>query len=448
MSQKPTPYSPDVRQADPEGTFRLRDLLLAVMPAVLLGGFLSFCWVVPEESSFYRPYMLVIVVGGAVVAFYALAMVVILVRSARRNRSLAEDVDVLRRRNRLLTSQIMALQSQVELLAAMREVSRLASEDVRFERIATDILKIVGDLVDARELTLFVFQGDGDKLIPQAQRIGGQTLFGSKIGPVRADAEEAIKHHSILRTVEYDIMDVLVPLFADQEPLGVLHLAVPIEGDADERTERAELTERVLADVATHVALAVKTTALHRRAVMDGATRLFNKTYLMEMLNDEIARRDGQTSRGRQTGQSRQVGMVMLDIDHFKIINDTFGHPTGDRVLVELAARLKKNLRRDDTAYRYGGEEMVVLLPGATLGAAEGLAERIRKCIETRKFRTTGTEAIDVTISLGVAELTESMKTPEDFIAAADRALYVAKAAGRNCVRVVEKHKTKTARKE
>ncbi len=435
MSQKPTPYNPDYRlpreagQASPEGTFRLRDLLLAVMPAVLLGGFLSLCWVIPEESSFYRPYMLVIVVGGAVVAFYALAMVVILVRSARRNRSLAEDVDVLRRRNRLLTSQIMALQSQVELLAAMREVSRLASDDVRFERIATDILKIVGDLVDARELTLFVFQGDGEKLTPQAQRIDGRTLFGSKIGPVRADAEAAVKHHSILRTVEHDIMDVLVPLFADQEPLGVLHLAVPIEGDAVERTERAELTERVLADVATHVALAVKTTALHKRAVMDGATRLFNKTYLMEMLNDEMA-------STRQAGQS--LSMVMLDIDHFKIINDTFGHPTGDRVLVELAARLKKNLRRDDTAYRYGGEEMVVLLPGAALGAAEGLAERIRKRIETRKFRTTGREAIDVTISLGVAELTESMKTPEDFISATDRALYAAKAAGRNCVRIVD----------
>lgn len=333
------------------------------------------------------------------------------------------------RRNRLLGAQNRTLQGQVELLTAMREVSRLASDDVRFERIATNILKIVGDLVEASELTLFVFQGPDSQLAAQAQRVDGQTLFGSKIDPVRADqtlAEQAVRHRSILRTVEHELMDVMVPLFADQEPLGVLHLTVPIEGDAEERTERAELIEQVLADVATHVSLAVKTAALHTRAVMDGATRLFNKAYLLETLKGEIA-------EARRSGQA--LSLVMLDIDHFKTVNDTFGHPTGDRVLVELAGLLKRNLRRDDTAYRYGGEEMAVLLPGAALGAAEGLAERIRQRIETRKFRTASRETIDVTVSLGVAELTDTMRSPEDLIGAADSALYAAKNAGRNCVR-------------
>ena len=95
----------------PKCTFRWRDLILAMLPAVLFGGFLSFCWVVPEESSFYRDYMTTLVAGGAAVALYALVLVVVLVRSARRNRALADDVDVLRRRNRLLTSQMRALQS-------------------------------------------------------------------------------------------------------------------------------------------------------------------------------------------------------------------------------------------------------------------------------------------------------------------------------------------------
>lgn len=421
--------SKDAAAYRPKGAFRWCDLFAALTPAVLFGGFLALCRVIPAESSFYKGYMTLITIGGAVLAFYALALVLLLVHSARRNRGLTDDVDVLRRRNRLLTSQMKALQSQMELLTAMREVSRLASDDVRFERIATEILKIVGELVDARELTLFVFQGPDRKLLPQAQRVDDETLFGSKIGPVRADVEQArqaLEHHTILRSVEHDLLDVLVPLFADQEPLGVLHLTVPIEGDAAERTERAELIERVLADVATHVSLAVKTTALHTRAVMDGATRLYNKAYLIEVLSDEM-------TSSRRTGQP--LSLVMLDIDHFKMVNDTFGHPTGDKVLVELAGQLKRNLRRDDTAYRYGGEEMVVLLPGAALAPAEGLAERLRKRVETRKFRTAGRESIYVTISLGVAQLTDDMKTPGDLISAADEALYAAKNAGRNCVR-------------
>ena len=324
----------------------------------------------------------------------------------------------------------------MELLTAMREVSRLASDDVRFERIATDILKIVGELVEARELTLFVFQGPEHKLVPQAQRIDGETLFGPRIGPVRADVEQvrqAVEHRTILRSVEHELLDILLPLTADQEPLGALHLSVPIEGDATERTERAELIEGVLTDVASHVSLAVKTAALHTRAVMDGATRLYNKAHLMTTLTDEMA-------SARRTGAS--LSLVMLDIDHFKLVNDTFGHPTGDKVLVELAGQLKRNLRRDDTAYRYGGEEMVVLLPGAALASAEGLAERLRKRVETRKFRTAGRESIDITVSVGVAELTDAMKGPEGLIAAADEALYAAKNAGRNCVRTSGKKET------
>jgi len=419
MSEKP----------GPRGVVHLRDVILAVTPAVLLGLFLAFCRFIPEDAAFYRSTMSVIVVASTVVAFYALAMVVMLVHRARRNRELAADLDVLRRRNRLLDSQNKSLQSQVELLTALREVSRLASDDVRFERIATNILRIIGDLVDASELTLFVFQGSDQALIPQAQRVGTRTLFGSRIGPSRADqtlAEQAVSHHAVLRTVEHDLMDVMVPLFSDQEPLGVLHLTVPIEGDAHDRTERAELIENILNDVASHVSLAVKTTALHTRAVMDGPTRLYNKAFLLETLRDEIA-------ASRRTGQP--LALIMLDIDHFKMINDTFGHTTGDHVLVELASLLKRNLRRDDTAYRFGGEEMVVLLPGAPLAPAEALAERLRKRIETRKFRTAGRESIDVTVSLGGAALTDDLHEPEQFIAAADQALYAAKNAGRNCVR-------------
>lgn len=418
---------------NPDGTFRRRDFVLAILPAALLGALLPFCYVVGENPEFYRRYMTFIVASGAVVAFYALTMVAVLVRAARRNRALAENVDVLKRRNRALATQLRGLQSQIELLTAMRQVSRLASDDVRFERIATDILQIVGDLVGASQLTLFLREEPDGRLVAQAQRIDGKTVFGSRIGPPRVDADQlqdTLRHQAVLRTLEHDLLDVLVPLVADQEPLGVLHLTVPLEGDPEERTERAELIEQVLTDVATHVSLAVKTTALHTRAVQDGATGLYNKTFFLETLAKEMenARR-----------QNAPLSLVMLDIDHFKMVNDTFGHPTGDHVLAELAGLLKRNLRRDDSAYRYGGEEMAVLLPGTARDAAEGLAERLRRRIETRKFRTAGRESIDVTVSLGVGELTDEMPDPLQFIHAVDQALYAAKNAGRNCVRVAGK---------
>jgi hypothetical protein len=223
--------SKDARGNGTTSALRARDVILALAPAAALGAFLALSRMASENSWLSRTSFLAAAGGGAAVAFYALAMVVVLVQRRRRAQELEADLEVLRRRNMLLGSQNRTLQSQVELLTAMREVSRLASDDVRFERIATNILKIVGDLVEARELTLFILQGPGQELTAQAQRSGGRTVFGPRITTVRADqalAEQAVKHRTILRSVEHELMDVLVPLVADQEPLGVLHLAVPI----------------------------------------------------------------------------------------------------------------------------------------------------------------------------------------------------------------------------
>lgn len=405
---------------------------LALLPAVLLGLLVPFLVVSPESAVFYRSYIALLIAGGVVVSIYALALVVIVLRTTQRGRELAGDRSVLKRRNRALDGHVQALESEVELLTAMREVSRIASDEVRFEKLASSVLQVVSELTEAYEVTLYLFDESGEKLIPRATRKRGRTRVAGEVSGVRLDAEEAaqaLEHRTILRTVEMDVLDVIVPLVADRQPLGVLNLTVELTGDAEQKTERAETVEFVLRDISRHVGLAIKMAALHARAVHDGPTGLYNKEYFLRSLNDAVSN----ALRSRSS-----LSLIMVDIDHFKIINDTFGHPTGDRVLVQLAKRLTRNLRKSDSAYRFGGEEITVLLPGADRGEAAGLAERLRRSVESKKFQGAGAETLDVTISLGVAQLTEGMKEPVALVAAVDQALYRAKRGGRNQVRTTE----------
>jgi len=127
---------------------------------------------------------------------------------------------------------------------------------------------------------------------------------------------------------------------------------------------------------------------------------------------------------------------MMLDVDHFKRVNDRYGHHVGDQVLRTLAERCKSALRSGDVLGRYGGEEFAILLPGTSQqNAATALAERIRRKVAEDPIDTDA-GAVKVTVSVGVAEMDEAMSHPEDLFKRADAALYEAKQAGRN--RVVE----------
>ena len=126
----------------------------------------------------------------------------------------------------------------------------------------------------------------------------------------------------------------------------------------------------------------------------------------------------------------------MFDIDHFKKINDSYGHLVGDQILRDLAERCKGILRQYDIIARYGGEEFVVILPETFVEEAEVLAERLRKTVEETTFDMQA-EGITVTISLGVSRLEfDQLITSEDLIASADQALYESKENGRNCVTI------------
>lgn len=158
----------------------------------------------------------------------------------------------------------------------------------------------------------------------------------------------------------------------------------------------------------------------------DSLTGLFNRRHLMERLEMDIARYSRQRSRG--------VALCMIDLDHFKRINDSFGHPVGDQVLVEVGNCLVKSTRDIDCVARYGGEEFVVLLDGLSQELAGATGERIRAQIQKLEILALGDQTISV--SIGIAYLA-SGESPYSLIERADKALYLAKTGGRNCVRSV-----------
>lgn len=157
----------------------------------------------------------------------------------------------------------------------------------------------------------------------------------------------------------------------------------------------------------------------------DGLTGARNKRYLLESFDREIA---------RSTRRKRPLSLAMIDIDHFKVINDTHGHLAGDAILREVCARIRKEVRSDEIFARFGGEEFVVLMPEATLEEASVFANRLRAGVADEPFRIHD-QVIPVTISIGVA-FTDGLSsiTSQDLIAAADEKLYQAKNAGRNRV--------------
>ncbi len=163
---------------------------------------------------------------------------------------------------------------------------------------------------------------------------------------------------------------------------------------------------------------------LRERANKDLLTMLPNRPAISAALERELSR----CHRDRRT-----VGVILLDIDHFKKINDTFGHFAGDAVLRETAVRLRHNMRPYDSVGRYGGEEFLVVLPNCDLEQASAQAERMRHRLESAVMRVDG-EEMRVSASFGVTVSDGSERGPDVFLRVADEALYRAKANGRNCV--------------
>jgi two-component system, cell cycle response regulator len=217
---------------------------------------------------------------------------------------------------------------------------------------------------------------------------------------------------------------VSVPLLAQGRVLGVLSLYDREDGEPFTLGDAEGLTA-----FAVQAAVAIENVQLHaeaeRLSVTDPLTGAWNYRYFKRRFEQEI-------ERSRRFG--RVLALLMLDIDHFKSVNDRFGHQRGDEVLVELARRVTGSVRDIDTFARYGGEEFVLILPETNLEGGLAVAEKLRLATRRTPFCGEGREGVPLTVSIGVACFPEHATSPEELLRAADEALYEAKLQGRDRV--------------
>lgn len=207
------------------------------------------------------------------------------------------------------------------------------------------------------------------------------------------------------------------PMLAEKEPMGILFL------HAEEGHEWTETEKMILSTIATHagpiIRLAQYIMLLETESKLDGLTKVFNRQHFEKTYREYS---------NRHIRQEKPYSLLMIDLDNFKQINDRYGHVVGDEVMRSFARIMQNTIRRSDKAFRYGGEEFVVLLPWTTRLEAEQVAERLRENIEK------GNIDPPITVSIGLATYLDSTKDHQKMLELADAALYKAKNKGKNTV--------------
>jgi len=210
-------------------------------------------------------------------------------------------------------------------------------------------------------------------------------------------------HQRLLRALDMGVNDYLIRPIDKQELLARCNTQV----------RRYRYTEQLRLSVQASIEM----------AVTDALTGLYNRRYLETHLGHLVE---------HSVNRSKALSVMTLDVDYFKAINDTHGHDVGDRVLQELAARIRSNIRNVDMACRTGGEEFVVVLPATDMSLAVKIGERIRKAVASKPFNAGAAQPLNITASIGVASLEGLEDKVEDILKRADQALYRAKREGRN----------------
>lgn len=323
-----------------------------------------------------------------------------------------------------------------KLPAALFEIGKLIGSELEPGVLLSRIAELVCHLIDAKACSIMLLDGSRKRLLAKAayglrtERMNtlsfgiGEGVAGWVVErgePALITDVTADPRYVLLPENQTPIASMLcVPLLARGERVGVVTATSERVGAFDE--QQLELVRFI----ATTIALDIENVRLHRVAVTDPLTGAFNREFLVQRLPQELEAalaRDGALS------------VAMVDVDHFKSVNDQHGHGVGDAVLAEIARRLRSAIRTGDLLVRYGGEEFLIVLPRADAGRAWEVGERMRQRVSERAFDAGDGLALILRISVGVAQWRDGEPTSE-LIERADDALYGAKQRGRNRVEV------------
>lgn len=418
-------------------------------------------------------------------------------------RKMTSEISNLKSQSTFLQQQIPQLRSHIEALSTMREISRVTNVHVEFDKILEEVLKIISQMTGASVLDTFLaetgasgnelplkarlavrgdhgyffiyfnddpetidfetaetgdirhYTGDNFSVVDTVIRHHGMAAGAGKVlsrppssdmknltlylkesissfDIDKKDIRRAIEFKNIIRVRQGRNLQFTVPLMSEKKVLGVIKITI----QTIPHESNAEIIESMLREASKHISLAIKKADLYERAVKDGLTNLYNKAHFLDQLNLAIAMTES---------DDEHFSLLFFDIDHFKQVNDTYGHISGDIVLKEVANILKRNLREHDMAFRYGGEELAIILSDAGIRKATKTANRIRKAVKAQIFTGEQGESISVTVSIGVSQYYHDvMDGAESLISRADQALYTAKNRGRDRVVRMKKPRKRT----
>jgi diguanylate cyclase (GGDEF)-like protein len=282
------------------------------------------------------------------------------------------------------------------------------------------VIEIFKDILDADEVVLVLSRGGKDFSCSEWTRVSGK-VDRRKIGeddPLKQTLEEWWAGEIEKTKVSADTTELCMPI-----EKGGQRLALVIARKKGFDMERLKLCSVI----SSHIAVAFDNARLYYIAITDELTKTFNKRHFRQCIDQTFI-------EYQQYGH--KFGLLMMDLDKFKQVNDTYGHVVGDAVLKQLGEIIRNSMRENDLAFRYGGEEFAVILPNTSEKGARYVAERIRSTTEAAVFEP-GTIDLKLTISIGIETCPEAPSI-HDLIVSADQALYAAKKKGRNQVVVAE----------
>jgi len=323
-----------------------------------------------------------------------------------------------------------------KLPAALFEIGKLIGSDLDPGILLSRIAELMCQLIDAKACSVMLLDADRKRLLAKAAyglRTERMHSLSFKVGEGVAGWVVERGEPALIDDVTKDPR--FIPLPENQTPIASM-LCIPLLARGERVGVVTATSERVAAFdtndldlmrfIATTIALDVENVRLHRVAVTDPLTGAYNREFLMARLPQEIE---------AAVERDRTLSVAMVDVDHFKSVNDQYGHGVGDFVLAEVCRRLRGAIRAGDLLVRYGGEEFLVVLPKADAGRAWEVGERMRQRVCERAFDVGDGLALLLRISVGIAQWRIGEKMPE-LIERADVAMYGAKERGRNRVEV------------